>query len=343
MHKLALYFLLIASGLFMKNTEIQADSRMSYLEKYQTLVVPYIQTQAREGQFTGQNGVILRYRKVEVQNEKGVIVIAQGFGGSYLLHSEMQYDLAKAGYSVFEFDHRGQGLSDRVCADKSVGCIDSFDYLSEDLKTFIETVIPHSPSRKIFLIGHSMGGPVVANYMAENPSRIRAAVLAVPMMEVDVGNRTEAEALTVIQNKIDAGLELEYSWEEGPFVPKISNECRKARPTEGEGKLRGCMAEATFVAHPEAAVGGASWKWMQQSVLGSLRARTKSAKKISAPILMVTAEKDAIVMPGGQKEFCENSINCRHLKISGVGHGLLSSDDSYRDQFYKAVFQFFGE
>ena len=56
----------------------------------------------------------IRYRKFEVENQKGAIVISSGRTECMLKYKEVVFELTKEGYSVYIFDHRGQGFSDRL-------------------------------------------------------------------------------------------------------------------------------------------------------------------------------------------------------------------------------------
>jgi lysophospholipase len=330
---------LIALGLafFGAPAYVHAISEYEYRESFDQQVLPFIDSHAVHGEFTGQGGVPIRYRKVEVPNEHGAIVFSQGFTGSYLLNAELQYDLVQRGYSVYELDHRGQGLSGRLHADLMPGYVDRFDYFAADLKTFVDTVVNTVPHEHRYLLAYSMGGPIAALYLAANPGQFKAAALAVPMMEVDVGDRTEEQALHEIAQLIAQGKGVEYSWGEGPYNPHSHHD-----PNSTDGRdQRLCAIEDLLLAHPQAALGGASWQWMYESVIGSRKARTEAAQAIDIPVLMLVAGKDYVVRRGGQDEFCQNAQSCFTFEMVDSSHGMLVEKDILRDYALRAIFDFF--
>lgn len=68
----------------------------------------------------------------------------------------------KDAYALYLFDHRGHGRSDGVRSH-----VESFDDYVEDLNVFVKTVRKEIPAKRIFIIGHSMGGQVVINYVEQ--------------------------------------------------------------------------------------------------------------------------------------------------------------------------------
>ena len=97
-------------------------------------------------------------------------------------YQELAWDLWRQGYSLYLIDHRGQGMSDRMLADKEKGYVDQFDDYVADLKQFHDEVIAQDKPAKLFLLAHSMGGPsrLGLGYLERWPNDIQAAVLSSP-------------------------------------------------------------------------------------------------------------------------------------------------------------------
>ncbi|HVY61070.1 MAG TPA: lysophospholipase [Planctomycetota bacterium] len=108
-------------------------------------------------------------------------------------HSSRYADLAKAlvarGFAVHAFDLRGHGRSggDRVW-------VDDFSQYLDDLDVFLARVRAAEPGRPIFLMGHSMGGAIVALYAIEKQPAIAGLVLSAPAIRLDVLAPTRASA-----------------------------------------------------------------------------------------------------------------------------------------------------
>jgi lysophospholipase len=67
-------------------------------------------------------------------------------------------DLASAGYATLTVDWRGQGLSDRRCADPMLGHVDDFGEYQTDLDALIACAAAENLPRPWYLLPHSMGG-----------------------------------------------------------------------------------------------------------------------------------------------------------------------------------------
>ena len=92
---------------------------------------------------------------------RGVVLLVHGFGQNrYAWHlpsrSFANY-LARAGYDVFNLDLRGHGRSRHFGSRRSKSVA---DYVEEDLPIAIEEVQQIAGRRKVFVVGHSLGGLV---------------------------------------------------------------------------------------------------------------------------------------------------------------------------------------
>ncbi len=65
------------------------------------------------------------------------------------------------GYTIYLFDHKGHGKSDGLRS-----YVDNFDEYLEDLEHFTQFVNQSEKKKKIYMVGHSMGGQILLNYVA---------------------------------------------------------------------------------------------------------------------------------------------------------------------------------
>jgi alpha-beta hydrolase superfamily lysophospholipase len=82
------------------------------------------------------------------------------------------------GYSLGGLDYRGHGQSD---GQRSY--IDRFEQYVADVDAMVSQLLSKSePNHKLFLIGHSLGGLIVASYALAHPEGLDGIVLSAPAM-----------------------------------------------------------------------------------------------------------------------------------------------------------------
>jgi alpha-beta hydrolase superfamily lysophospholipase len=92
---------------------------------------------------------------------RAVLLIAHGLAEHSGRYQHVAEYFVGLGYAVYALDHRGHGRSGGVRAD----VVRFEDYLA-DLKTFLDVVKGREPGRRVFLIGHSMGGGIATLFAA---------------------------------------------------------------------------------------------------------------------------------------------------------------------------------
>jgi acylglycerol lipase len=129
-----------------------------------------------QGGFVGVRGLRIRYRTwLPPRPPIGVVVIAHGFaehGGRY---AHVAARLVSDGVAVRAPDHRGHGLSEG----KRTGVVRFDDYV-DDLSTVIGQARDEWPSRRVILLGHSMGGLIALRLAVRASAPIDGLVVSAP-------------------------------------------------------------------------------------------------------------------------------------------------------------------
>jgi alpha-beta hydrolase superfamily lysophospholipase len=107
------------------------------------------------------------------------MVIVHGYGEHAGRYDEMAMHFAERGFAVHAFDQAGHG---RTSGPR--GHVDRFDRLVDELGRFIELVSFDHPILPITLVGHSMGGLVVAATAAFRKPSIDRIVLSGALLEL---------------------------------------------------------------------------------------------------------------------------------------------------------------
>ena len=288
--------------------------------------------------FTGEKNFKLAYKIFKVKDEKAAIVISNGRTESLLKYQELIFELNSNGYSVFIYDHRGQGFSQRINPKKpQMGDIESFDYYVHDLNTFVEKIVKKEPHKKLFLLSHSMGGAIASLYLEQHADIFDAAVFSSPMHQPKLISKVTTDLLCHML-KYDPR-NIEYAPGEGKY--------RQAHSFDSDSNIlthsliRFAIAENEYAAHKEVQLGGPSTRWVVESCHASRRA-VSNAGKIKTPFLLLQAGGDKIVNLSPQEQFCSNSKKmCYGYKIPDADHELFMESDIYRDQALSTILTFF--
>jgi len=105
------------------------------------------------------------------------------------------------GFAVHSFDQRGHGRSEGLR-----GYVRRFSYYTDDLDIFRKLVSARHPAKPMFILGHSVGGTVVADYVSEHgrgfAGCILSAATAMPGSSVTRSSILMARALSAVLPKI---------------------------------------------------------------------------------------------------------------------------------------------
>lgn len=127
----------------------------------------------REGCFLGMNGLELFYQSwVPEGKPRGVLALVHGeCDNSGCFRSVIAHAVPR-GFAVYAFDLRGHGRSDGLR-----GHVRQFDLYHGDVQAFLGRVYNEQPGLPIFLMGFSIGGLIVADYMLRQPPGLRGVIL----------------------------------------------------------------------------------------------------------------------------------------------------------------------
>jgi acylglycerol lipase len=129
-----------------------------------------------EDRFAASDGLSLYEQWWLPENEPvAAVVIVHGVSEHSGRYERLAADLNRRGYAVYSMDLRGHGRSD---GDRIL--IHRFDEYLDDVEMLLERVAARQPGLPVFLLGHSMGGAIVALLGIERPPKVRGLILSAP-------------------------------------------------------------------------------------------------------------------------------------------------------------------
>lgn len=130
----------------------------------------------REGELAGAGGLRLYWQAWLPPRPAATVVIAHGAGEHSGRYEHVAARLVDASYAVYAHEHRGHGRSQGRRA-----TIDSLDAVIADLRSFLAQCREQAPERRLFLLGHSMGGCISLAFACRHQEEIDGLILSSPL------------------------------------------------------------------------------------------------------------------------------------------------------------------
>jgi len=129
-----------------------------------------------EGWFTGAGGASLFRRTWRPAGPaRAVLINLHGLGDHSGLYPTLVEHFTSRGIAVYAFDLRGNGRSPGQRA-----YVERWADYREDLARFVALARQEEPGRPVFLLGNSLGGLIVLDYVLHHPEGVRGVIAASP-------------------------------------------------------------------------------------------------------------------------------------------------------------------
>jgi lysophospholipase len=326
-----IFFCLLATGLLLAaGGRARAAAAPTVVEEVQALL-PGIEV----GSFTGLRGLEIVYGIRRVPEAAASVVIVNGRNETFVKYREVIEQLAGAGFSVFTYDHRGQGFSGRPLADREKGHVDHFDDYVADLDAFLTRIVKPVPGRCFFLT-HSMGGTVALRFVQLHPGRVARMALVAPMLGFPTAPWPAflVPPLLTLLDLLGFGRSYIISgkgWRPEPWMPDnvLTSDREKYQ-----------FYQRLERDHPRLRLGSPTNNWVRES-LKAIAAIMAGAGRIEVPILILQAGADRVVDNGAQLRFSRWAPNCRLVVIPGARHEILMETPARRQAAMARIINFF--
>ncbi|WP_255557158.1 lysophospholipase L2 [Sodalis sp. dw_96] len=295
-----------------------------------------------EGEFIGAQGMPIRFVRLRSPRHNKVVVISTGRIESYVKYPEIAYDLYHCGYDVMVIDHRGQGRSGRLLADSHRGHVLQFDDYVADFAQFWQQYVDTGGYKRRFALAHSMGGAILALFLAAHPESCDAAVLSAPMFGIRLPMPhwlawkilEWAERHPAMRDYYAIGT---GQWRPMPFVLNLL--------THSWQRYRRSLR--FYADDPELRVGGPTYHWVREGILAGNDILTK-APAITTPLLLLQADEEKVVDNRSHDAFCRAMADAGHpcegnkpVRIEGARHEILFESDLLRAEALNIITAFF--
>ncbi|KYN25603.1 lysophospholipase [Vibrio cidicii] len=294
--------------------------------------------QRQEGYFKSSDKTKLYWCKLTDPKHSKAVLLVNGRIESSWKYQELLFDFYRQGYDVYSYDHRGQGLSDRLVQDSDIGHVYEFDDYVRDLASVVQHFALEG-YQQCHLVSHSMGGAIATRYLQTNPHHpFDKLVLSAPMFGINLPWYLSPVAIAVSQILTAVYPTPTYAPGHQPYY---------AKPFEdnplSQSKARYHWFRQLYTDKPELQVGGPSTRWVWQGLMATKQC-LQMTRQLKIPVLLLQAGNDRIVSNQAQNQFykklCKTNKNSQMITIDGAQHELLFEQDQYRNQALDALFRF---
>ncbi|MBI2346843.1 MAG: alpha/beta fold hydrolase [Deltaproteobacteria bacterium] len=140
--------------------------------------------------FSPIDGVRLYYEWWMPPSPKAILVVVHGVGEHSGRYGPLLRYFGERGFGLAIYDQRGHGHSSG-----RRGHVEHFQDLLGDLAHFVQMLRERYPAVPLFLVGHSLGGQVVLNFVVRYAKGLRGIVCSSPSVQLAVPVRSWKQRL----------------------------------------------------------------------------------------------------------------------------------------------------
>ncbi len=232
------------------------------------------------------------------------LLFIHGFGEHSGRYGHVLDHFFARGYDVAAFDYRGHGR-----AQGRRGHIGSFREYFDDVDAFIRWAMARTTGdRRLYLVGHSLGGLIASAYVLEQPEGIDGVILSSPFL----GLKLKVPTIKVFAGHALSRLVPTFSMPAGVPTEYLSTDPEVGRAYQAD-PLIGTVATARWFTE--------AMTW-QENVL-------RKASAIRVPMLLLQAGDDRIANPDTAQAFLAavGSADKELIWYDGLYHELFNERD----------------
>ncbi|WP_186645366.1 alpha/beta fold hydrolase [Fluviispira vulneris] len=327
-------------SLFLKEKELEnsTENIERNILRYKEKILPFYKSTGSTHQFLGMNDIPISCRIFTNPNATAKILLCTGYNESYLKYAELIMNLFEMGYSIFCFDHRGQGFSGRFKEQAKRGFVDNFANYVDDLSFYFENIVNSQQVQlPTFILAHSMGGAIATLAVCGKKINPLGVILSSPMHGIALSPYRFLEYPIYLLTKIFCkfGKEKEYVFGQTDCIP--------FRPFEGNdvtnSKFRYDVWRNHIAEIEDMQLGGPTFGWMSEAIKASRQARHMGYDN-NIPFLLLQAENDTVVVNSTQDIFINKCANSEKFILENAQHEILMEVNFIREKALEQIRKF---
>lgn len=283
-----------------------------------------------------EDGVRLRAVAWGREARAGTVLLFNGRTEYAEKYGRVAADLLARGYATLTVDWRGQGLSDRLRTERSLGHVGRFADYQRDVAAMLAHARELGLPEPWFLLAHSMGGAVgLRSLMHGLP--VRAAVFSAPMWGIQMTAALRPVAWSV--SSVSRAIALSHLLTPGQEPVSYLLHCDFADNTlTGDREtfewLRGHLS-----AERALALGGPSLHWLNEALREMRRLMLAPAPDV--PALAFVGTEEVIVDPARIRRRLADWPGSRLVTVPTARHEVLMETPAIRSRVLGEIAEHF--
>ena len=226
------------------------------------------------------------------ETARGTVLLFPGRTEYVEKYGRAAADLGQRGFDTLTIDWRGQGLADRLLADRRVGHVGRFADYQKDVAAMVEAARALNLPRPWYLLAHSMGGCIGLRALMEGLP-VAACAFTGPMWGIQMATATRpaAWALSWGGARLGLGHHLAPGTKPETYV--------MAEPFDDNTLTRDrdmyTYMQCQMTAHPDLSLGGPSLRWLNEALVEMAHLAGRPAPVV--PCLTYLGTRERIVCP----------------------------------------------
>ena len=256
---------------------------------------------------------------------KGTVLLFPGRTEYIEKYGDAANFFATQGLASLVIDWRGQGMADRLLADRRIGHVDKFTDFQSDLRAVLAAVDTLDLPGPRHVLGHSMGGAIALRAVMEG-MQVQSCVFTGPMFGIHISGvlRPMGWALAYAAPVVGLGQML-------PPTTKIQNYVQ-ANGFDGnvltsDPEMYQLMQDQ-LAAYPDLALGGPSLVWLREALTEALYLSKRPSPNL--PCLTVLGAEEKIIETQRVHDRMAAWPNGELMVVDGAEHEVLMETPEIR-------------
>jgi alpha-beta hydrolase superfamily lysophospholipase len=256
-----------------------------------------------ESHLPGSTGDLLFRRSWLPKTPERIIILVHGYGEHSGRYEHTASDLARAGFEVHAYDQKGHGRSGGTRCH-----VRRFDHLLDDLEGFVAAVRTERPPLPVAVVGHSMGGLVVAAYASQRNPNVAGVVTSAPALSMP-------EDLS--RARVIAARGLKWLAPRLSIASQLDPEALSRDPEVVHAYLEDPLVQRKITVS------------LASEMLSAMKRTATAASAVKVPMLLLHGEDDHICPVAGSRNFFEQlEVTQRELHTyPGLRHEIFNEPE----------------